>query len=396
MSMLEERIRKPISTKELERRWAAVRAEMKAQQIDALITQNDNMFMGGYFRWFTGIAAETAYPKSVFFPLNDEMTLVGSGGLPLPPSPPEWAVRGVKERLCKPYFRTLSYTNTYDAGIMVDKIKEYGCKKVGFVGVGMMGAAFYTYINENAKGVEFVDATDLVDEIKAVKSEEELSLCLEAARIQDMVCAAMPTIIRPYKFEYQIRSEIKRILEDLGSEEQLMMMGSSSPGVRTGHFDTFFQNRQVLPGDQVFVMIEVNGPGGMYGEIGRTWCLGEPPAELLRCWTIALEAQQLAATKLVPGANPADIIKANNDFMEAHGFAAEHRLFAHGQGYDLVERPALTAAETMKLKENMFLAVHPICFNDEAYAFSCDNFVVTKQGGVKVHKTPQEIIVLDC
>jgi Xaa-Pro aminopeptidase len=40
-------------------------------------------------------------------------------------------------------------------------------------------------------------------------------------------------------------------------------------------------------------MIEVNGPGGMYGELARTWCLGEPDQELLDYWNIALEGQKL-------------------------------------------------------------------------------------------------------
>lgn len=147
---------------------------------------------------------------------------------------------------------------------------------MGFVNLGHINAAYYLYLKENLPGVDFVDATDFVDEIKAVKSEDEIAFIRKAIAVQDAVCAAVPTFVRPGRYEYEVRGAINRLLEDLGSEEQLIMLGSSPPGIPTGHLPTFYQNRRIEPGDQVFIMIEVNGPGGYYGEIGRTWCLGEP------------------------------------------------------------------------------------------------------------------------
>ncbi len=102
-----ENVRQPISTAELERRWAATRKAMKKQGLDCLIMQNSNQYLGGYVRWFTDVPAKEGYPVTVIFPVDDEMTMITSGGDPLPPGPPEWAVRGVKERIGRPYFRTL-------------------------------------------------------------------------------------------------------------------------------------------------------------------------------------------------------------------------------------------------------------------------------------------------
>ena len=52
---LSERLVSPISTAELERRWAAVRAAMAAQKIDVLLMQNNNDHMGGYVKYFTDL-----------------------------------------------------------------------------------------------------------------------------------------------------------------------------------------------------------------------------------------------------------------------------------------------------------------------------------------------------
>ena len=50
---MDERLLNPISTAELERRWAAARKAMAERKIDALVMQNNNDWLGGYVRWFT-------------------------------------------------------------------------------------------------------------------------------------------------------------------------------------------------------------------------------------------------------------------------------------------------------------------------------------------------------
>ena len=95
----------------------------------------------------------------------------------------------------------------------------------------------------------------MIDEIKAVKSAEEIALIRKTIPLQDTLCSAMPTSIRPGKYEYQIRADIIKMLYDLGGEEQLIMIGSASPGSSTGQYHAFFQNRQIKAGDQVLVIV---------------------------------------------------------------------------------------------------------------------------------------------
>jgi Xaa-Pro aminopeptidase len=286
------------------------------------------------------------------------------------------------------------YTNEYDAEVIVKVIKERKDKTVGIVGMALTNAALFIYLKENLPTVEFVDATNLVDEIKAIKSEDELIFVRKAIDLHDMVASAMPSIIRPGVYEYEIRSELQRILVNHGSEEQLIMMGSSPAGVRTPHLHSFYQNRRIEEGDNVLVMVEANGPGGFYGEIIRTWCLSEPSKELLDAWELSKKIQHYTASLLKPGVSPGEVIMKINEYMANHGYPPEGRLFGHGQGYDLVERPALVAAEKMVLKPNMVIAVHPVIANENALGFCCDDYLITDNGAVLMQKTPQEIFVL--
>ncbi|HHV64342.1 MAG TPA: aminopeptidase P family protein [Peptococcaceae bacterium] len=390
-----ERIRYSIPTRELERRWNAVREAMKTKDLDIIIVQNNNQWLGGYVRWFTDVSAQHGYPMTVLFPADEEMTIISHGNKPLPPAPPAYALRGVKERIPVPYMRTLNFTDHMEAEEIAGILKKRNDKRVGIVSPANMPYPFLAGLKERLPEVKFVDFTDEVDEIKAVKSEDEWVFINKAIALQDKICAAMPTIIRPGIYEYEVRQRIVNILEEHGGEEQLFSISSGPIGTFAGHTWVQFQNRRIEMGDVFFAMIEVNGPGGMYGEFGRTWCLGEPNKELLKCWDIALEGAKLIAKLSKPGTKCADILDAYNNFLAEKGLPPEGRLVAHGQGYDLVERPAYRPEEKMVLKEDMNIAIHPTIMDENNYAFCCDNYRIRKDGAELLHKSPQEIIVLE-
>ena len=389
-----ERLRKPISKEELARRWRTVREAMEREKIDCLIMQNNNQYLGGYVRYFTDIPAENSYPITVLFPLEEDMTIIAHGGTPLPPTPPEWATLGVKEHINLPYLLTLNFTNTMDAKAAVETLKRFKTKSLGFVARAFIPSVFYEYIRENLSGVTFKDATDLVDEIKAVKSEEEIQLIKDAAKMQDIVFGATLAMVRPGVREYELRAEIQRLNTNWGSEEQLIMIGSAPAGRPAGQVPSFFQNRTFQYGDSICIMIEVNGAGGFYGELGRTVCLGDAPKPLLKLWADMVKLQDKTAELLKPGAKPAELVEIHNKALAKMGYPIDLRLYAHGQGYDLVERPGIRPEETMTIKVNMNIAVHPMTITKEAYAFCCDNYIVTDSGAVRIHKTPREVFVL--
>ena len=63
-----QRLTTCVSTAELERRWKAVREQMKERKIDYLVMQTSEEYMGGTVRWFTDFTARHQFPMSVIFP----------------------------------------------------------------------------------------------------------------------------------------------------------------------------------------------------------------------------------------------------------------------------------------------------------------------------------------
>ena len=323
MERPEERLTPSVSNLELQRRWKAVREQMKEQSLDFLVMQNDNEWLGGYVRWFMDLPAKTAYPITVIFPVDDEMTTITCGGKPPGDfGPPAWALRGVKRRLTAPYFRTLFYSNTYDAEVAVDVMAPKRKGKMGIVGKGMMSATFYEYLRQNLPEATFVEATDLVDRIKAIKSDEEIALIKQTAALQDEAMEYAKKVIRPGRRDFEIVADIIHKVTELGSEEQYVLGGSGRPGTPVPMQKRRLQNRVVREGDLFNLMVEVNGPGGMYTEIARIFCLGKVPSELEDTLALARETQQVTLKRLKPGADPAEIARANNEFLAQEGISA--------------------------------------------------------------------------
>lgn len=401
MNIAEERISVQISTQELERRWKAVREAMKDEGIDFLIMQNTNQFLGGYVKWFTDIPAFNGYPTTVMFPREEDMTVINIGPRMDPESvltdlsTKDWALRGVKNRLTAPYFPSLHYSKTYDAELIVDLLKPKKDATIGFVGLGHIPAPFHDFLKTNLTSATFTDGTDLVDNIKAIKSDEEIALIRKTAETQDTAMEKAFKTIKPGMRDFEILALVQYTVQNLGSEQQLIMAGSAPMGTPCPMLKRHFMNREIKKGDQFTLMIESNGPGGVYTELGRTCVLGKASDELLEGCETAKEAQRITIDLLKPGADPKELLAANNEFLRSKGFPEERRLYAHGQGYDLVERPAIRDDEPMKLRANMNITIHPITGSKTAFAWVCDNYLITENGASPcLHKTPKKVFEL--
>lgn len=391
-----ERLTTCISTAELERRWKATREVMRKNKVDFLLMRQDEEFLGGYVKWFSDIPARHSYPFTVIFPIDEEMTLISVGGPPpAEPSPPQWAVRGVKRRLSAAYFPSVYYTSTYDAELAVGVLKEKKRATIGVVGRSFIPITFYEYLRKHLVGYRFVDMTDQIDRIKVIKSPEEIGLIEKTAALQDAAMEHVRKALKPGRRDFEIHAEALYATMMQGSERQLILVSSGPPGTPVPFQPRHFQNRVIREGDQFSILIEVNGPGGYYTEVGRVFCIGKPPQQLQDAFGVALEAQKLTLSLLKPGAKPKDIIEANNEFLQKKGYGPERRLYAHGQGYDLVERPLIRTDEPMKIEAGMNIVVHPSATTSTVWASVCDNYIVTEMGvGPCLHKTPKEIILM--
>ncbi|MEE9274028.1 MAG: M24 family metallopeptidase [bacterium] len=386
----------PISMNELERRWSAVRAAMTEQNIDALVMQGFNEFIGGYVKYFTDIPARNGYPDTVVFPREGEMIVVRHGprgGVIEGPALDATADRGVEKMLSANYFASVHYCKNYDGELVACALKPRGCKTIGLVGMSMMSAAFCEYLKGgNIPGAQFVDATDLVDRIQVIKSAEEIECIKKTALLQDAAMEAAVKAVRPGARDFEVLGAAQHAGNDLGSEQGIYLGCSAPMGLPARLRLRHFQGREIREGDQVAILVENNGPGGFYTELGRTAVAGKASQEMLDDFEIILEAQRNTLSLMTPGTPAREIYEAHNAFMRSRGRPEEQRIYAHGQGYNLVERPLIRDDEPMNIEAGMSMTVHPMYVTETLFGWVCDNYLITENGpGECIHKTPQKI-----
>jgi Xaa-Pro aminopeptidase len=397
VASLIDRVRYPLSTAELERRWAKARALMREQKIEALVIEGANNFVGGggYFRWFTGIAATGTYPATVIFPVDDLMTLLQSGpfGGDTKLDGRDPAAYGIGRRLSMPSFPAVSYTWEYDADLIAQAIKRAGYRTVGIVGPDMMYYGFLSRLRAHLPGVIFVDPTEALDLIKADKSEDDIVWIRKAAEMQDEIFARTRDYVKPGMKDYEVFGYSEHVGDLLGSETGYFI-GSSAPyGEQAWYRGKPYHGREIREGDVMMWQAENTGPAGWFVHMARFFIFGKAPQELVDALGMAVEAQKYTLDLLKPGAACSDVFAQYQDYMRGKNLPIERRLHCHGQGYENVERPLIRNDETMTVFGNMNIGIHPAVATETMFMTVCDNFLVHPDGSAeRLHKTPQELV----
>jgi Xaa-Pro aminopeptidase len=396
MPELSERLNTPISTAELERRWKAVRAAMERDRIDVLVMQNNNDHMGGYVKYFTDIPAGNGYPVTVIFPRDDLMTVVMQGplgGVEELTAQGDGVRRGVKRVLTTPSYASAVYTNGYDPELAESALKPFAKGTIGLVCTYQMSFAMGDFLKQRLAGARFVDASDMVDAIKAIKSEEEMELIVRTARMQDGAMKAAFDAIRPGMRDRDVVAEAQYYSQTHGSEQGLYLCASAPLGTPMKFAPKHMQNRVIREGDYVALLVEDSGPGGFYTELGRNCVVGKAPQQMKDELAFTLESRRITLDLLKPGTPAREIWDRFNDFMRRNGRPEETRLYCHGQGYDLVERPLIRHDEPMVIAKDMNIVVHPTYIHKGMLSWVCDNYLIGSNGpGERLHRFPETII----
>jgi len=250
------------------------------------------------------------------------------------------------------------------------------------------------YMKRAFPQARFFDATDMVDHIKVIKSPEEMELVKRAALMQDGAMRAAFAAVKPGMRDIEVAAVAQHYSQCHGSENGIYLCASMPLGTPSKFANRHLQNRVIQKGDQIALLVEDNGPGGMFTELGRSCVVGaKVPQAMKDELEFCKASRKLTLDLLKPGASCKDIWDAFNDFMQKNGRPAEARLYCHGQGYDMVERPLVRHDEPMAIAKDMNIVVHPTYIHGGYLNWLCDNYLIGGNGpGDRLHQFPEEVI----
>ena len=270
---------------------------------------------------------------------------------------------------------------------------------VGVVGLADITAvADYNDMQAALPNADWKDATDLFDDIRAIKSEDEIEATRDTGRILRRVFSALEAEIRPGVQEIDVLAEAHRLARQLGCLEGIALMGrapfrSFTPGTRG-----------VIEKDDVIVIdLEWGGPSGYWVELRRVYSFKPPNDAQKRFWETRVESFAACVEAMKAGESSDSILAARDGVYAKNGQSAEGVLSftAHGIGVDSLEPPWVPGKERV-MSEGMMINLHPsIKFEDpdEGAALGgisiADNVLVTSSGGDRITDEVDHWIVLD-
>jgi len=384
-----------VSRSELQRRWSAVRQAMSEHGVDAVVAHADYGGFGGYARYLSGLVAPLSGGLTVVFPLAGGMTVIeqGADGDRVV-DPDSDALPGVERVVSTPYYPNVVYTDGDEGRLVAAALTDYRCRTVGLAGRQQLSTALVDHVKDHCPQLTFVDAGPLVDPIMAVKSQEEREFIRATGALQDQVIQRVLGCLKPGVTERDIALLTEHTARELGAEQGFAICASAPVGQPVLPAKGGGRNRTLERGDFVQVMLEGSGPGGFYAHLVRGAVLGEVPRGLTDEFDFALAAQHFTLDLLRPGAQPAQIMTAYNDFLRSNDRPAERRFHAHGHGYDVMERPLIRAAETMPIMANMNIGCHPTYLRGKVFAWVCSNYLTSDESPEPIHHLPTEILSL--
>ena len=257
----------------------------------------------------------------------------------------------------------------------------------------------YEALRARAPRVEFTDAHELVNWVRAVKSDAELELMRSAARIAERVMRAGIDAVEPGVRQCDAvaaiyDAQVRGTAEMGGDYPAIVPMLPTGAGTSTPHLT--WSDEPFADGEAT--ILELAGCRRRYHcPIARTVFLGEPPRKLATTAEVTVEGLQAALDAVRPGVACEEIEAAWRRHIARHGLEKSSRIgYSVGLGYppDWGEHTmSLRPGDTTPLEAGM--AFHMICgmWMDDWGFEASETFVVTESGAECLCSFPRELTV---
>jgi Xaa-Pro aminopeptidase len=361
------------SPAERERRYAALRAAMGAHGLDALVIwSRGDEFLRGRIQYVSDVFQWAGW-GIVVLPATGAATFIGD---------PLWGAARAEAIDWITDVRQTQDPGGEAAGILADLGLAHGA--VGLVGLEDAAPAGQVRALERAAaGARFSDATDVFDDVRARKSDEELANLRDTSAILRTVFEALAAEIRPGMRERDVAAQAHRLCRQAGCVDGIVQIGRPPFRYFTPGGPEAIERSEVLVID-----LEWGGPSGYWLELRRCFSFGAPSDEARRFFELRREVYDACVAAIRPGASSSDLLQARDAVYDRHGYPrpTAPRYSAHGIGIDSLEPPWVPGKDR-ELAPGMVLSLHPDIVIEDAGLRSrvggitlSDNILVTAGG----------------
>lgn len=264
------------------------------------------------------------------------------------------------------------------------------------VGVNRDITATQALFLQNRLGCAVQDASDILDGMRAVKDEEEITLMRKNSAIADQVYKDIMPMVHPGTKVREIEREIEKLFEKYGCSAPSFPAEAIVLGPKSG--PVFGMNYDTVKKGYSFAFDFGGIFGGYCSDFGRTVFVGEPDKDFIRMYELVKAAQKASMEAFRPGISTCEEINlAARKVIEEAGYGDKfiHRL-GHGIGKDVHERPFLAKGEKTVVRPGMTFTDEPSIVIVRRCCIRLEDVVlVTETGCECLNHTTKNIVVVE-
>lgn len=381
-----------LSLKERDRRYAAIREQLRARGVDCLIVAGTDLFY--LTNHLPGesvglLPTDAAIPPTV--QLNGRHLVDISPQVLLDAQ--DWVsdVRG-------------------NASAMLDRIKELHLEHgvIGLTrsraGIGGLGHGFYTELQAAFPQARLEDVSDIFTNLRTIKSEEEVALIDRANRLFDIAVERVHQFARPGMRGAVVVGEANRAMVEAGGDVESMLGFNFGPeALQNPILAELCLDREIQPGD--FGTMTAHAEYRHYaGHSDAVICFGEPQPLHKALFEAAVHVRDVVLGQFREGVTHDSIIKTYQQACLDTGFRWSPHGQIHQYGIDVPEFPGPAFAlgkpsgggrPDFALRSGMIYSVSPtVVAKDSEDRIVCGtSLVVTADGYRELGDRKMELLV---
>jgi len=266
----------------------------------------------------------------------------------------------------------------------IDSLVEAGIQRLGFESQHL---TFFHYelIKKWLKGkkVKLLPATDVVENVRMVKSPQEISLIKKANQISLAAFEIAVSHIKPGISEIEIANIYEEAGRKLGAEG-LAFDTIVASGWRSALPHGVASTKKMKTGELVVFDFGMKYKG-YHSDCTRTLMIGKPSPKQAEIYQVVKKAQAESLKQVAPGISTKYLDQVARDIITKAGYG---KLFGHslghGVGLDIHEGPRLAQSQDILLKPGMVVTVEPGIYLEKIGGVRIEDLVVVTETGHRV------------
>lgn len=268
--------------------------------------------------------------------------------------------------------------------------------------LGLMGPVPWQQVEALRRGLPNAllrDASVLTQQMRMVKSDEELTYLRRGAELSDRAIEVLEREARPGISEYELVALIESAYLGAGGQTHIHYLSTTSMRHPERCVPAQLPTGRVLQRGDVLITEISAHYHGYPGQILRPFTIGEPPTpSYQRLYDIAVEAFSRVAAAVRAGATAAAVLDAAESIDGAGYTICDDLVHGFGGGYlppiIRTRQSGGTRTPSFTFEENMTIVIQPnVITADEQMGLQVGELVrVTRTGVESLHRYPMRFV----